>query len=71
MLNGIVENYRELRASLQKDGHKFHTETDAEVVTHLVERHYDGDLVEACALRTPSSRVTTRSWSSTTTTPTC
>ena len=47
VLNGIVENYRELRASLQKEGHKFHTETDAEVVTHLVERHYAGDLVEA------------------------
>jgi glucosamine--fructose-6-phosphate aminotransferase (isomerizing) len=47
VLNGIVENYRELRASLQQEGHKFHTETDAEVVTHLVERHYAGDLVEA------------------------
>ncbi len=40
VLNGIVENYRELKASLAKDGHEFHTETDAEVVAHLVERHY-------------------------------
>jgi glucosamine--fructose-6-phosphate aminotransferase (isomerizing) len=47
VLNGIVENYRELRASLQKEGHRFHSETDAEVVTHLVERHYSGDLLEA------------------------
>jgi glutamine---fructose-6-phosphate transaminase (isomerizing) len=47
VLNGIVENYRELRASLQGEGHGFTSETDAEVVVHLVERHYDGDLVEA------------------------
>jgi glutamine---fructose-6-phosphate transaminase (isomerizing) len=47
VLNGIVENFRELKASLKKDGHEFSSETDAEVVTHLVERHYDGDLTEA------------------------
>jgi glucosamine--fructose-6-phosphate aminotransferase (isomerizing) len=47
VLNGIVENYRELRASLLADGHEFTSETDAEVVVHLVERHYDGDLAEA------------------------
>ena len=47
VLNGIVENYRELKASLEADGHVFHTETDAEVVVHLIERHYDGDLLEA------------------------
>jgi glucosamine--fructose-6-phosphate aminotransferase (isomerizing) len=47
VLNGIVENYRELKVSLAKQGHKFHSETDAEVVAHLVERHYTGDLVEA------------------------
>jgi len=47
VLNGIVENYRELRESLLADGHVFTSETDAETVTHLVERHYDGDLVEA------------------------
>jgi glutamine---fructose-6-phosphate transaminase (isomerizing) len=44
VLNGIVENYRELRESLQADGHSFSSETDAEVVAHLIERHYDGDL---------------------------
>jgi glutamine---fructose-6-phosphate transaminase (isomerizing) len=47
VLNGIVENYRELKAMLQREKHVFHSETDAEVVAHLVEHHYDGDLVAA------------------------
>ncbi|MCS7006433.1 MAG: glutamine--fructose-6-phosphate transaminase (isomerizing) [Gaiellaceae bacterium] len=47
VLNGIVENYRELRERLVAEGHVFTSETDAETVTHLVERHYEGDLVEA------------------------
>jgi glutamine---fructose-6-phosphate transaminase (isomerizing) len=47
VLNGIVENYRELKGSLEAEGHTFRTETDAETVVHLIERHYDGDLVEA------------------------
>jgi glucosamine--fructose-6-phosphate aminotransferase (isomerizing) len=47
VLNGIVENYRELKGSLEAEGHRFQTETDAEVVVHLIERHYDGDLLEA------------------------
>ncbi len=50
VLNGIVENYRELKASLTEEGHTFTSETDAETVTHLVERHYRGDLVEAVRL---------------------
>jgi glucosamine--fructose-6-phosphate aminotransferase (isomerizing) len=47
VLNGIVENYRELKGSLESEGHTFRTETDAEVVVHLIERHYKGDLLEA------------------------
>ncbi|HEX9416077.1 MAG TPA: glutamine--fructose-6-phosphate transaminase (isomerizing) [Gaiellaceae bacterium] len=47
VLNGIVENYRELKTSLQADGHQFSSETDAEVVVHLIERHYEGDLAAA------------------------
>jgi len=47
VLNGIVENFRELKETLIADGHGFSSETDAEVVVHLVERHYEGDLVAA------------------------
>src|SRR5437588_1776690 len=47
VLNGIVENFRELKNSLETEGHSFRSETDAEVVTHLVERHYRGDLAKA------------------------
>jgi len=49
VLNGIVENYRELRESLLAEGHVYSSETDAETVAHLIERHYAGDLVEAVA----------------------
>jgi glucosamine--fructose-6-phosphate aminotransferase (isomerizing) len=47
VLNGIVENYRELREQLEGDGHTFTSETDAEVVVHLLEQEYDGDLAQA------------------------
>ncbi|HVV58148.1 MAG TPA: glutamine--fructose-6-phosphate transaminase (isomerizing) [Gaiellaceae bacterium] len=47
VLNGIVENYRELKAELEAAGHRFSSETDAEVVSHLFEDAYDGDLVAA------------------------
>jgi glutamine---fructose-6-phosphate transaminase (isomerizing) len=47
VLNGIVENYRELRESLLAEGHAFSSETDAEVVVHLIERAYAGDLAAA------------------------
>src|SRR5438477_7106291 len=49
VLNGIVENYRDLRDELMAEGHTFRTETDAEVVAHLLERVYDGDLTAALA----------------------
>jgi glucosamine--fructose-6-phosphate aminotransferase (isomerizing) len=47
VLNGIVENYRELREALLADGHVFTSETDAEVVVHLLEQEYEGDLPAA------------------------
>ena len=47
VLNGIVENYRELRDELTAAGHTFTSETDAEVVVHLLEDEYDGDLTTA------------------------
>jgi glutamine---fructose-6-phosphate transaminase (isomerizing) len=45
--NGIIENYQELRRELANAGHQFHTDTDTEVIAHLVEEMYAGDLVEA------------------------
>jgi glucosamine--fructose-6-phosphate aminotransferase (isomerizing) len=47
VLNGIVENHSELRRRLQEDGAVFTSETDAEVVAHLIAGHYDGDLAAA------------------------
>jgi glucosamine--fructose-6-phosphate aminotransferase (isomerizing) len=47
VLNGIVENYLSLRAELMAEGHAFTSETDAEVVAHLIERAYDGSLQQA------------------------
>jgi glutamine---fructose-6-phosphate transaminase (isomerizing) len=47
VLNGIIENHAELRRDLKAEGHEFTSETDAEIVSHLIERHYDGDLTEA------------------------
>jgi glucosamine--fructose-6-phosphate aminotransferase (isomerizing) len=47
VLNGIVENWVELRQGLETDGATFSSETDAEAVSHLIAAHYDGDLVAA------------------------
>jgi len=47
VLNGIVENHTELRKRLIDAGAEFTSETDAEVVAHLIAHHYEGDLVEA------------------------
>jgi len=45
--NGIVENYEELRTELKAAGYEFDSQTDTEVVTHLVHSLYDGDLYKA------------------------
>ncbi len=45
--NGIIENHDELRASLQARGYVFSSQTDTEVIAHLIESLYDGDLFEA------------------------
>ena len=45
--NGIIENYAELRDKLKKEGHKFISQTDSEVLPHLLEKYYDGDLLSA------------------------
>ena len=45
--NGIIENHDELRASLQARGYVFQSQTDTEVIAHLVDSLYEGDLFEA------------------------
>jgi glucosamine--fructose-6-phosphate aminotransferase (isomerizing) len=45
--NGIIENYQEIREWLKERGHRFRTEVDTEVIPHLIEEYYQGDLVSA------------------------
>ncbi len=45
--NGIIENYRALREYLQKQGHRIVTDTDTEILVHLISEYYNGDITEA------------------------
>jgi glutamine---fructose-6-phosphate transaminase (isomerizing) len=45
--NGIIENYAEIKTRLTAEGHRFGSDTDTEVLAHLIESKYDGDLVTA------------------------
>jgi glucosamine--fructose-6-phosphate aminotransferase (isomerizing) len=45
--NGIIENYLELKSELILEGHNFRSDTDSEVIAHLLEKYYDGDLTGA------------------------
>lgn len=47
--NGIIENFRELKEELERQGEEFISETDSEVIVRLINRAYDGDLLKAVA----------------------
>ena len=48
LMNGIFENYIELRAGVTARGHTLTSDTDTEALVHLIEEEYDGDLAETC-----------------------
>ena len=56
--NGVIENYAALKRQLQLDGAVFQSDTDTEVIAHLIAKHFDGDLVEAVRLVLPMLRGT-------------
>jgi len=55
--NGIIENYQSLKQQLQKEGYKFQSETDTEVVAHLIDKHLQRELKLADAVRAATKEV--------------
>ncbi len=53
--NGIVENYRTLRQELKAEGHRFASETDTEVIVHLVERYLGQGMTWGCGAAHPAA----------------
>jgi glutamine---fructose-6-phosphate transaminase (isomerizing) len=51
--NGIIENYKELKSKLVTSGHKFKSETDTEIIVHLIEDLYQGNLTETLVKALP------------------
>jgi glucosamine--fructose-6-phosphate aminotransferase (isomerizing) len=47
MHKGIIENYRQLKRDLIVEGHVFNSDTDSEVLVHIIEKNYQGDLIQA------------------------
>ena len=48
--NGIIENYRQLKNDLEKEGYTFKSSTDTEVIAVLIEKYYQGDILKACEI---------------------
>lgn len=48
--NGIIENYRQLKNELEKEGYTFISSTDTEVIAVLIEKYYQGDILKACEI---------------------